>query len=50
MEKDKKRRVPLGKVQFTGYRRYAVVAAYGKQDSTIMFLQRGKPSHDSWRG
>ena len=23
--------------------RYAVVAAYGKQDSTIMFLQRGKP-------
>jgi integrase/recombinase XerD len=40
----KERRVPLGKSAIHWLQHYAAVkAAYGKQDSTIMFLQRGKP-------
>jgi integrase/recombinase XerD len=40
----KERRVPLGKSAIHWLQRYAAVkAAYGKQDSTPMFLHRGKP-------
>jgi integrase/recombinase XerD len=40
----KERRVPLGKSAIHWLQRYAAVkAAYGKHDSTPMFLHRGKP-------
>jgi integrase/recombinase XerD len=39
----KERRVPLGKSAIHWLQRYAAVkAAYGKQDTTVMFLHRGK--------
>lgn len=47
----KERRVPLGKSAIQWLQRYAAAkAAYGKNDSTPMFLNRGKPfnRHLAW--